>query len=56
MSTKYLTASEPDTDEMVNTENRKQILNPTAIIDYIKNGQKCPCGEPRHYYGDWVDI
>ena len=21
-----------------------------------KNGQKCPCGETRHYYKDWVGI
>jgi len=21
-----------------------------------KNGQKCPCGEPRHYFEDWVGI
>jgi hypothetical protein len=36
ISTKYLIASEPDTDDMVNMENRKQPLSPTAITDYIK--------------------
>ena len=40
ISTKYLTASEPDTDDMVNMENRKQPSSPTAITDYIKKIDK----------------